>query len=179
MGEPTTDEFAVFWKAYPRKVAVGAARRRWSSMRNRPSLEVLLAAIKAQSVPGGPLAPKEDGSKNFIPHAATWLNGERWLDEVDTGEPAMGESVAEQMARLERERKNDPARGADQGAGAMAQMEANGRRNPRMAIGMQSSQRRADAGESPFAVVPDESVLAEIGRVDWLLPKTVPFVRNG
>ncbi|MGA1385971.1 MAG: hypothetical protein ACO306_04535 [Flavobacteriaceae bacterium] len=73
------NDFDTFWKAYPRKVAKGAARTAWDRTKNiRPSLDILLEAIEKQK-------QQEQWQKDggtYIPHPATWLRQERWDDEV-------------------------------------------------------------------------------------------------
>ncbi|MBE3119592.1 MAG: hypothetical protein IMZ50_12670, partial [Candidatus Atribacteria bacterium] len=67
-------EFADFWKAYPRKVGKGAARKAWKATTGkRPELPCLLAAVAKAK--GSDQWVKEGGQ--FIPHPATWLNQER------------------------------------------------------------------------------------------------------
>jgi hypothetical protein len=71
--------FDAFWAAYPRKVAKGAASRAWGRL--LPSAElgvVILAAVERQRA--SPQWTKDGGQ--FIPHPATWLSQERWLDET-------------------------------------------------------------------------------------------------
>lgn len=71
------DEFEQFWKAYPRKIAKGAARRAWIKTSTlRPPVEKLLKAIIVAKASEQWL--KEGGA--FIPYPATWLNQERWED---------------------------------------------------------------------------------------------------
>lgn len=71
---PTPDEFAAFWQAYPRRVSKGAARKAWAKAIQKTSPDTLLAAAKA-------FARLQAGKdEEFIPHAATWLNAERWQD---------------------------------------------------------------------------------------------------
>ena len=71
------DGFETFWNAYPRKVAKAEARKAWKQTEAiRPDMDTLLHAIKAA-------CRTEQWMKNngsFIPHAATWLRGERWSD---------------------------------------------------------------------------------------------------
>ena len=72
------EEFEKFWKAYPRKIGKAEARKAWSQIEKiRPDTETLIKAIQA--------ACKTEqwmrGSGQFIPHASTWLRGERWEDE--------------------------------------------------------------------------------------------------
>jgi hypothetical protein len=72
------DLFDDFWDAYPRKVGKGAARRAWRKIK-RPAetLELIMAALEWQVRSADWI--KESGE--FVPHPATYLNGERWLDE--------------------------------------------------------------------------------------------------
>lgn len=59
---------------YPRKDGKKAAMKAWlSSYPTRPPLEDLLASLRAQIVARG-------WPTQYTPHAATWLNGERWND---------------------------------------------------------------------------------------------------
>lgn len=69
-------EFETWWKAYPRKTAKGNARAPYRTARKKVSAEVLLVAAGAYAKSIAGKDPK------FTAHAATWLNGERWLDEA-------------------------------------------------------------------------------------------------
>lgn len=70
------DGFAVFWAAYPSKKSKPQAEKAFRKAISKTDLPVLLAAVETQR-----LWPQwQDG---FIPHAATWLNNERWADEPD------------------------------------------------------------------------------------------------
>lgn len=76
-----SEEFEIFWKAYPNKKAKGNAYKAWEKARKAkilPELENLLTALEAQK--RGADWQKEGG--RFIPHPATWLNASRWDDEV-------------------------------------------------------------------------------------------------
>lgn len=68
------DAFDQFWTIYPRKVAKGAARRAFASACRRASPSVIIAALQAY--------PFDLSRPKFIPHPATWLNGDRWEDEL-------------------------------------------------------------------------------------------------
>jgi acyl dehydratase len=72
------DEFeGHFWPAYPLRKAKGAALKAYRSARKRTTLTVILTALdKQRSVFAEP---------KYSPHAATWLNGDRWLDEIIEG----------------------------------------------------------------------------------------------
>ena len=81
-GSPVTADFAAFWQGYPRKVGKGAALRAWATAAIAEAGEDLLlrkclAALKWQRYSRD--WKKDDGV--FIPHPATYLNGQRYLDE--------------------------------------------------------------------------------------------------
>ena len=79
-------DFDTFWKAYPKKVAKGDARKAWGQTeRIRPDLAELLASIEAQC--------RSDqwrtAEGKFIPYPATWLRQERWDDELKVTLPGV------------------------------------------------------------------------------------------
>lgn len=70
--------FDQFWRAYPRKVGKGAARKIWARLKPDAALTArMLAAIAQQQ--DSPQWQKDGGQ--YIPYPATWLNQERWDDE--------------------------------------------------------------------------------------------------
>jgi len=78
----TAVSFDRFWAIYPRKVAKQAAQKAWKRMKPRDqalALDALPAHLK--------LWDAEDRGREFIPHAATWLNGCRWEDEIEMPKP--------------------------------------------------------------------------------------------
>jgi hypothetical protein len=79
--------FADFWLAYPKKRSRGAALKAWRRL-NPSSEQVgrILAAISRAKMSTDWV--KDSGQ--YIPHPATWLNAEGWLDEVaSSGERAV------------------------------------------------------------------------------------------
>lgn len=72
------EEFDEFWTIYPRKEGKGAARKAWAkALKSKPAAE-LLPIVRSFSV-------RVHGTEQrFIPFPATWLNQERWADEVDS-----------------------------------------------------------------------------------------------
>lgn len=80
------EQFEIFWKAYPKKVAKGDARKAWMQTQHlRPDLDVLLEAI-------GQHCQSEQWRKDngrFIPHPATWLRQERWHDVLEVQLPGV------------------------------------------------------------------------------------------
>lgn len=81
----TGEQFETLWKAYPRKTAKGAARRSFDRIMRRkepPTVAELVSAVErySQQFSSGAV------SLNYCAHLATWLNGERWLDEQPKAE---------------------------------------------------------------------------------------------
>jgi hypothetical protein len=67
--------FETFWKAYPRRVAKGAAVRAW--LKIKPDADVQAQMIAAL----GWQVQQQSWQEGFIPHPATWLNRWQWEDE--------------------------------------------------------------------------------------------------
>jgi hypothetical protein len=77
----TQNDFDRLWKQYPRKTAKGQARRAFDRVMRQPdapTIETLCAAVDRYA------APFVSGTvqMTYCAHLATWLNGERWLDET-------------------------------------------------------------------------------------------------
>lgn len=74
--------FDRFWRAYPKHKAKESALKAFKKLKPDESLLMdMLNAIADQ-------LDTDDWKRNsgqYIPHPATWLNGHRWEDEVDTG----------------------------------------------------------------------------------------------
>lgn len=81
-GDDTTtpagaEEFDDFWAIYPRREGKGAAKKAWAKAVKTIPADELLPVVRSYAV-------RMHGSeKRFIPFPATWLNQERWADEVD------------------------------------------------------------------------------------------------
>ena len=67
------DDFEAFWAAYPRKTAKADARKAFSRAAKKTTAPEMLGGLER--------AKAGWVDANFIPHPATWLNGERWQDE--------------------------------------------------------------------------------------------------
>ncbi|HEY5918591.1 MAG TPA: helix-turn-helix domain-containing protein [Chryseolinea sp.] len=82
----THSGFDQFWKAYPRRIAKKKALQVWSKIKFEPdTLQKILNSLETYKKT--PQWTKDNGS--YIPHPATWLNQERWDDElgVQNNEP--------------------------------------------------------------------------------------------
>lgn len=83
-GKADDDGFETFWELYPRRVAKGQARRAWARL--RPNAE--LRGRIYDGVRRSAAYWNDQGTeKQFIPHPATWLNAERWEDELEETDP--------------------------------------------------------------------------------------------
>ena len=109
--------FDSFWSCYPKKVGKGEARKAFSKV--KVSLETLLEAIERQK-------RSKQWKCGYIPNPSTWLNQERWEDELpeetqnERGEEKQNESTGYvskyglktsldtfDWSRLDSERKGD------------------------------------------------------------------------
>ena len=83
--------FSDFWAVWPRKDAKKTAESAWARAVKRatPAVIVAAAAAYAQS----PFRPE----KQFVPYAATWLNGDRWSDPLPEARSGTGASGNERM----------------------------------------------------------------------------------
>ena len=73
---PESETFDLFWAAYPRKVAKKAAEKAWLRLKPDTKLSyAIIESVKAHMANGW-------RETQFIPHPATYLNGERWNDEL-------------------------------------------------------------------------------------------------
>jgi len=68
--------FDEFYSEYPRKVGKGAARKAWAKAIKKDDVHKIIssASLYAKSIVGT--------DQTFVPHPATWLNQERWEDEL-------------------------------------------------------------------------------------------------
>lgn len=94
------DGFAEFWKAYPRKVGKGAALKAWGKIKSKTAtLQAILQALAWQRTSD---QWTKDGGQ-FIPHPATWLNEQRWLDEKPGASPVVNFDQAAHEAKRKAE----------------------------------------------------------------------------
>ena len=90
----TETDFKRLWDAYPRKTAKAVARRafaRLAARKDAPTIEVLLAAVARYA------EQFADGrtERKYCAHLGTWLNGERWSDEIESAPRVTAEKSGE------------------------------------------------------------------------------------
>lgn len=79
LNELQEKQFDKFWQAYPKKVSKKEAQKSWNKI--NPSLELFEKILKALEIVKQTGQWNTDNGK-FIPYPATWLNQERWTDEI-------------------------------------------------------------------------------------------------
>lgn len=70
--------FEVFWAQYPNRKAKQDALKAWLKL--NPDEQLVASILKAVAEQSQGEDWRKEGGR-FVPHAATWLNGKRWLDE--------------------------------------------------------------------------------------------------
>lgn len=71
-----TSMFERFWKKYPSKINKKNTLKRWLKLSMTSELfEKIMSALEKQ-------INSQQWRSGYIPHPSTWLNGERWEDEV-------------------------------------------------------------------------------------------------
>ena len=92
---PKDEDFERFWAIYPRKVAKAEARKAWEQTKSiRPPVERLMEAVRSHC------RTKQWQQLELIPHASTWLRGERWGDQ--TGGTPVGVPDLEERSRRDK-----------------------------------------------------------------------------
>lgn len=72
--------FERFWALYPRHTARKSAIKAWDKLKpDRELCNVMASAIRTQ------MKSEQWKDPEHIPHPSTWLNGERWTDELEEG----------------------------------------------------------------------------------------------
>lgn len=97
------DRFDDFWSIVPRKVGKGQAKKAWRSALKKSDAETIISAMQEYS------RQREGQDHQFTAHPATWLNGERWLDEA---QPSQQDFYNQIQKHLQGENNELP--GADQ-----------------------------------------------------------------
>lgn len=73
--------FIAFWSEYPKKVAKPDAHKAYVKAAKKAEPDVILAGLRKHL----PIWAKDE--LKFVPNPATWLNGERWADVLESTKP--------------------------------------------------------------------------------------------
>jgi len=74
-----SDRFSDFWAAYPKKRKKAEARKKWKAKKLDRIADRIIADIAERQ------KRDERWRGGFIPDPTTYINGERWEDEIETG----------------------------------------------------------------------------------------------
>jgi len=109
--EPTTlperikpqdsDDFEMFWMAYPRRVAKGNARKAFRIAVKNAVPSVIIAGAERFARERRGQDPK------FTPHPASWLNAGRWADDPQALPPTVGTNPMMRAIAKILEKKDD------------------------------------------------------------------------
>lgn len=82
------DGFEYFWDAYPKKVGKKYAQQIWQRKKLSGLTEKIIENVKQKA------ANDVHWLDGYIPNASTYLNQERWNDEITRARPKNGQSTA-------------------------------------------------------------------------------------
>lgn len=95
--------FEDFWYLYPRRVAKKDARNAWNKITPNLHPEILTALFEWRRI------WMDRNEIEFIPHPATWLNGERWEDDFPPHHrPYTAKTAAVEAFKLEVQQERKP-----------------------------------------------------------------------
>jgi uncharacterized protein YdaU (DUF1376 family) len=77
-GESQVSQFEEFWSICPRKTAKGNARKAWAKAIKITTAETIIESMKVYARLTAGTEPQ------YIAHPASWLNAERWTDDLPT-----------------------------------------------------------------------------------------------
>lgn len=85
MKKAEDEKFNEFWRIYPKRVAKKSAQRAWAKIKD-PDLERIVKGIENW------MTTQQWQDPERIPYPATFLNGERWEDEIPAGKMKIQEA---------------------------------------------------------------------------------------
>lgn len=91
------DGFDEFWSIVPRKIGKGQARKAWRAALKKSNAATIIAGMR------GYAQQREGQDQQYTAHPATWLNGERWLDETAPSQQDFYNRIQEQLKGRENE----------------------------------------------------------------------------
>lgn len=104
--DPMEERFERFWFAYPKKTGKGDARKAF--LKIKPSSALLERMLSALAAASASYQWQRDKGR-FIPNPSTWLNQQRWEDEVrpDMGKPDPKQAPQSRFHNLEQRPADD------------------------------------------------------------------------
>ena len=93
---PNIDTWSAFWSLYPRREAKKDALRAWSKISGSEHNAILEAVVAWRNV-----WRQQNRCTQHIPLPASWLNGERWTDEIPAELQTHSKAVATASLRAQ------------------------------------------------------------------------------
>ena len=94
-------DFSLFWAIYPKKTKKKECEKLWNKLKiNSEQFDAISYHLSVAY---------KDTEKQFIPNPTTYLNGERWNDEIPVSAPAnklMNKNISNAQAFIDRKRMN-------------------------------------------------------------------------
>lgn len=89
--------FNEFWKHYPKKTNKANAKKSFNKKcKSEEMLQTMIEAIEKQK----DSKQWQEANGQYIPHPSTWLNGERWEDELEPAQEKEAEYMPEGYMKL-------------------------------------------------------------------------------
>lgn len=98
------DGFDQFWKLYPKKKGRKDALKAWNKLKPDADLQVVMITALAKHCASLDWI-KSNGQ--YIPNASTWLNGERWQDELPAAAGANSQPQTSAVLHVPTHRQED------------------------------------------------------------------------
>lgn len=103
-----SDPFDDWWEVYPKKVGKGQARKAYTTAVKKVDAGTLMEKLELFKAHHEKLGT----DKRYIPNASTWLNGERWDDELiestNDSAPSLDEVLSWDVSFDDREKEEMP-----------------------------------------------------------------------
>jgi hypothetical protein len=99
------DEFEAFWSVVPRKAGKGQAVKAWKAATKKVTPQTIIDAMGAYA------RQRQGQDQQYTAHPASWLNGERWLDEAAASPTDFYDNIQKHLSEKMNELPDTPSIG--------------------------------------------------------------------
>ena len=99
------DEFEAFWSVVPRKAGKGQAVKAWKAATKKVTPQTIIYAMGAYA------RQRQGQDQQYTAHPASWLNGERWLDEAAASTTDFYDNIQKHLSEKMNELPDTPSIG--------------------------------------------------------------------
>ena len=89
-----SEAFEAFWREYPNKQGKAAAYRAWQRYHLNSKADQIIEDVRKRKA-SDPQWLAEDGK--YIPHGSTWINNQRWEDDISEAPGAQWGDLSDQQ----------------------------------------------------------------------------------